>query len=94
MKMKKMLAALLAVCMLLTMLPLAAFAASNVTVLNIQYDGEDFVIYDENGDIIPCDDSEGDWSIWDNENWYFSAATLALIDGTFKVTTDTLLELL
>lgn len=78
MKMKKLLAALLAVCMLLTMLPVAAFAEDTITVYfrnkhRITFNGQEVVIYHYYSDgsgMVSADDIDVE-IYYDGADYYF-----------------------
>ena len=87
MKMKKMLAALLAVFMLLTMLPISVFAAG--VDYDIVIDSVGFAV---NGEYI--DSEEEAVELGFGTAWVYEPGLIALIKGSFSVTSDILLEML
>ena len=81
MKMKKLLAALLAVCMLLTMLPISVFAAG--VDYDIVIDSVGFAV---NGEYI--DSEEEAVELGFGTAWEFDAGILDLFEGNFKITSE------
>lgn len=82
MKMKKLLAAALAVLMLLTMLPVGVFAADVDYKIEFSEDGYPIV----NGTVLTEEPDEGEYGY--KAAWCFDRGILDLMEGTFVVNSD------